>query len=295
MDIRQLTYFLGVVDYGGFGRASEHLLVAQTSLSQAVAGLERDLGVRLFHRLGRGIELTEAGQALIAPARRVLRDVDSARATVDSIGGQFVGQVDLALMPSQGVEPFATVAVMLARSHPGLRIHADPAYTRDEVLDFLRSGRCELGLAGALEAPYPSGFVAHALGTQDMVLVVPPDQGFVDGAVIAQAELDGQRLIVSPPGSVMRQVADAIATVADVHFGVEVAHRSSILPLVLSGAGVAVLSSAWAPLARRSGALVLRLHPTSTLQVALIHRDAALTPAAEAFVTVCRKAAEQQV
>ncbi|CAN5745333.1 MAG: LysR family transcriptional regulator [Actinomycetota bacterium] len=292
MDIRQLTYFLGIVEHGGFGRAAEHLHVAQPSLSQAVAGLERDLGVRLFHRLGRGVELTEAGRALIAPARRVLRDLDSARARVDSIGGQLVGQVDLALMPSQGVEPFATMALRLARRHPGLRIRADPAYTRDEVLDLVRSGRCELGLAGAVPAPYPSGFVAHRLGTQDMVLVVAPEAGFQDGAVVSQGELGGQRLIVSPPGSVMRQVADEIAAVSDVHIAVEVAHRSSVLPLVLSGAGVAVLSSAWTSLARRSGAFVLQLCPTSILEVAIIHRDAPLTPAAEALLDISRQPVE---
>lgn len=293
MDLRQLTYFLGIIEHGGFGRAAEHLHVAQPSLSQAVAALERDLGVRLFHRLSRGIELTEAGRALVAPARRVLRDVDAARSTVDSVRGGLTGRIDLALMPSQGVEPFASMALRLAQTHPGLRISADPAYTRDEVLDLVRSGRCEVGLAGAVRLPYPKDIVAHRLGTQDMMLVVPRDSGFADGAKVDQASLGGQRLIVSPPGSVMRSVADDIAAAADVHFGVEVAHRSSVLPLVLAGAGVAVLSSAWTSLARRSGAYVLHLRPTRTLEVAVVHRDAPLTPAVEALLGILPDRADQ--
>lgn len=295
MDIRQLTYFLGIVEHGGFGRAAEHLHVAQPSLSQAVAALERDLGVRLFHRLSRGIELTEAGRALVEPARRVLRDVDAARATADSVGRALTGRVDLALMPSQGVEPFATMALRLAESHPGLRIRADPAYTRDEVLDLVRSGRCEVGLAGAVPLPYPRDIVARRLATQDMMLVVPPDSGFADGATVDQASLGGHRLIVSPPGSVMRSVADDIAAAADVHVGVEVAHRSSVLPLVLAGAGVAVLSSAWTSLARRSGAHVLRLRPTRTLEVVMVHRDAPLTPAAVALLRIADDMADRGV
>ena len=68
MDIRQLKFFLAVVDHNGFSRAAEHLLVAQPSLSQAIANFERELGMPLFHRIGRGVVLSEAGSALVGPA-----------------------------------------------------------------------------------------------------------------------------------------------------------------------------------------------------------------------------------
>ena len=68
----------------------------------------------------------------------------------------------------------------------------------------------------------------------------------------------------------------------------EVAHRTSILPLVLQGVGLAVLPSAWAPLARQAGACTARLEPTAHLQIALLSRSAPLTPAARAFLTVAR-------
>jgi len=124
MDVRHLKYFLGVVDHGGFGRAATHLHVAQPSLSQAVAALERELGVELFHRIGRRVVVSEPGLALIEPARRAVRELDAVRATVDSLKGRLVGQVDLALMPSQGVEPFSTVALTFGNLYPGLTISA---------------------------------------------------------------------------------------------------------------------------------------------------------------------------
>ena len=68
----------------------------------------------------------------------------------------------------------------------------------------------------------------------------------------------------------------------------EVAHRTSILPLVLQGVGLAVLPSAWAPLARRAGARTARLDPTAHLRIALVSRTAPLTPAAQAFLAVAR-------
>ena len=78
MDVRQLKFFLAVVDHGGFSRAADELMVAQPSLSQAIAGFERELGMPLFHRVGRGVVLSDAGQALVGPARVVLRDIDEA-------------------------------------------------------------------------------------------------------------------------------------------------------------------------------------------------------------------------
>ena len=80
IDVRQLRFFLAVVDHGGFSKAAEQLMVAQPSLSQAIATFEKELGIPLFHRVGRGVVLSEAGQALVGSARTVLRDVDEATA-----------------------------------------------------------------------------------------------------------------------------------------------------------------------------------------------------------------------
>jgi DNA-binding transcriptional LysR family regulator len=80
MDARQLEYFLAIVDHDGFGRAAQHLHIAQPSLSQSIANLERELGIPLFHRIGRGVVLSAAGRELIEPARQVLRDLSTARA-----------------------------------------------------------------------------------------------------------------------------------------------------------------------------------------------------------------------
>ncbi|MGH3631406.1 MAG: LysR family transcriptional regulator, partial [Sciscionella sp.] len=74
MERRQLEYFLAVVDHGGFTAAATELHVAQPSLSHSIKTLERELGAELFHRLPRGVRLTSAGEALVAHARRVLRD-----------------------------------------------------------------------------------------------------------------------------------------------------------------------------------------------------------------------------
>jgi hypothetical protein len=85
LDTRKLRYFLAVVDHDNFSRAAEYLLIAQPSLSQTIAGLEKDLGVPLFHRIGRRAVLSEAGKELIGPARLVMRDLDAAQSAVQAL------------------------------------------------------------------------------------------------------------------------------------------------------------------------------------------------------------------
>lgn len=289
MDARHLSYFLGVVTHGGFGRAAAQLHVSQPALSQSVAALERDLGVPLFHRVPSGVRLTDAGEVLVPHARQVLRDLEAARLATQAVGRDLTGQVDLALMPSQGVEPFATLMQRLTARHPGVKVHASAAFVRDEAVELVRSGTCELGLVGALAAPYPPWVEVHTLGRQEMVLVVPPDSPLPRDRALTPTDLDGQRVVVSPPGSVMRQMADQLMSASTMTSVVETAHRSAILPLVLSGVGVAVLSSAWSQLAQAAGARVCRLVDSMELQVDVIHRPVRLTPAAQVVVDLARE------
>lgn len=291
MDIRHLKYFLGVVDHGGFGRAAAELHVAQPSLSQAVLALERELGVQLFHRTGRAVVVSASGRALIEPARRAVRDLDAFRSTVDTLKGKEAGQVDLALLPSQSIEPFRSIAVRFGQLYPGMMISAQPAYTSADVMRLIGSGACELGLFGSADFLPPAGIHLEPIEEQAMVLIGLPGQPFEDGSVVQHHELSGQRFITSQTGSVMRQVVDEIlASGVDSSIAVEVAHRAAVLPLVLAGGGVAVLAAAWADYARRNGAAVMHLEPAHTLKVTLAYRTpASLTPAAQAFTDVVRQ------
>jgi DNA-binding transcriptional LysR family regulator len=291
MDIRHLKYFLGVVDHGGFGRAATELHVAQPSLSQAILALERELGIQLFHRTGRAVVVSASGQALIEPARRAVRDLDAFRSTVDTLKGKEAGQVDLALMPSQSIEPFRSIAVRFGELYPGMMISAQSAYTGADVMRLIGSGACELGLFGSANLLPPNGIHLEPVEEQAMVLIGLPGQPFMDGSVVQPHELSGQRFITSQTGSVMRQVVDEIlASCEGATIAVEVAHRAAVLPLVLAGCGVAVLAAAWSDFARRNGAAVMHLEPAHTLKVGLAYRTpASLTPAAQAFAGIVRE------
>jgi DNA-binding transcriptional LysR family regulator len=289
MDARQLEYFLAIVDHDGFGRAADHLHVAQPSLSQAMAKLERELGVTLFHRIGRGVTLSRAGTELVEPARQVLRDLRTARASMDSMKGLKRGSVELVAMPSPGIEPLATLIHRFTRHHPGVTVEVGAAFTPEEVVDGVRQGRCELGLVGSPASMRVAGVDVLELEEQPFVLIGGPGAEFPDGDPVPRSAVTGARLVVSPVGSLMRQIVDdLLAEGTALHIVAEVAHRTSILPLVLQGVGLAVLPSAWAPLARRAGARVARIDPTAHLRIALLSRVAPMTPAAGAFLALAR-------
>lgn len=285
MDARQLMYFLAIVEHLNFNRAAEQLHIAQPSLSQAMRTLEHELGVPLFHRVGRGIVLSDAGGQLIEPARQVLRDLDTAKAAVRSTRGLQRGRVELVAMPSPGMEPLSTIIAEFTGAYPGMTLTVDAAFRPDEVVQSVKAGESELGLLGAASEPHTHGLDVLPVENQPLVLISPPGAEASAGP-IARAELAGLRLIASKRGSLMRQlVDDVLASGVDAQIVVEVEHRTSILPMVLSGVGHAVMPSSWTSLAQRSGASVRAIEPASLLRIALVSRRGPLTPAAQAFLS----------
>src|SRR5262245_43503460 len=103
MELHQLRYALAVVDNGTFTAAAAACFVAQPSLSHAIRSLERELGVELFQRVGRRVRLTAAGEAFVAPAREVLRSLDTLRSDVDAVTGLVAGYLDLVALPTLAV------------------------------------------------------------------------------------------------------------------------------------------------------------------------------------------------
>ncbi|MGK2868707.1 MAG: LysR family transcriptional regulator [Mycobacterium sp.] len=296
MEIRQLKFFLAVVDHKGIGRAAAHLRVAQPSLSQAIATFERELGMPLFHRIGRGVVLSEAGTALVGPARVVLRDLDEAQAVMRSLKGLRGGRIDLVTMPSPGMEPLTTILTAFTRAHPEVTVNAEAAFTPEEVLALVRSGAAEIGVLGSAEPTVAEDLDVVALERQALVLISGPQDSGPTDETISRTDLTGCRLIVSQRGSLMRSLVDEVlASGIEVTIAAEIAHRTSILPMVLNGIGRAVMPSSWTESARRSGARVQIITPESHLHVAAVSRRTHLTTPATALMGEARGYAARPV
>ena len=171
MDRRHLEYFLAVAEAGSFTRAAARLTIAQPSLSHAVRLLERELGADLFERGGRGVRLTPAGEALVAPARRTLRSFTLAAGAVRGASDTGYGRVRVMTNTLWAMDPLVRVVGAFRQVRPGARIVVVDPVHRSDVLEAVRSGEADLGLVGG--TPPAGPLASQWLGDQDLVAVVP--------------------------------------------------------------------------------------------------------------------------
>lgn len=285
MDTRRLAIFLAVVDEGGFTLAADALDIAQPSVSQAVRELEDDLGVVLFHRLGRSVRLTPAGEVLVLAARQVRRDLENGRQSVEEVAGLGSGRLDLACLPTLAAAPLAPLVGAFRTAHPEVSIVlADPQDTA-ELLEFVRSGRSEVGLVEDVDV---DDLDTVPLGPQDFLVVLPPRTPATSPYRLRQ--LSRMPLVAAPVGSSTRAMLDdALRSVgATAEVVVEAAQREALLPLIASGSGAGLLPRPMAELARALECVVVEPSPSVSRSVALVHRRGPLTPAASRFVEIAR-------
>jgi LysR family transcriptional regulator, carnitine catabolism transcriptional activator len=290
METRRLAAFLAVVDEGTFTSAADELGVSQPAVSQAVRALEAELGAVLFHRVGRGARLTDAGRALVLPARHALRDVDAARQAVTAVTGLLAGHLELACLPTLAVAPLAPLLGAFRDAYPQVTIALlDPEDTAD-ALNLVADGRCELALVGEVRRRHD--LRSERVATQGFLVVLPP--GATPTGPLRAAELAAMPLVAPPVGSSSRDLLDDVLARhgSSANVVVETAQREALLPLVLAGAGAALVPDALAEAGRRLGCVVAPLDPPVGRPVSLLRRDASLTPAADAFRRLARASAD---
>ena len=286
MDLRQLEYVVAVVDAGGFtaGAATAH--VAQPSLSARV-DLEHELGVELFHRLGRGVQLSSAGEVVADHARRILAEVAALRSAAADVAGVDIGALDLAALPTLAVDPLASLVGSFRREHPAVVVRVaetDDVAGSGGVAGLVRSGKAEVGL---LELPTTaSDLESVPLADQELLAIAAPGTPVPVGRRLGPAPL-----VLTPPGTSSRRVVEvALAGLGlETEVAVEVAQREAIVPLVLAGAGIGFVPGAQAEAARAQGAVVWRPEPRLVRHIGLLHRRGPSSPAARAFLALAQR------
>lgn len=284
MDLRQLEYFLAVVEHGGVHRAAAALRVAQPSLSQSLRRLERDLQVDLFHRVGRGLVLAPAGEALIGPARQMLRTVGAAYDAVREVRDLEAGRIDVASLADLSADPAAIWVAQFRVVKPRVSARMEERGTVSQVTDLVVSGECEVGVS---VLPHPNdGLVHERLLTQHFVVVAPPgtDEGFP--GPVRLRDLDGVPLVLGERHDTTRGWIEGALRAADVEprVSAEVPQRGSVLPMVLNGGGAAIVPLRLALDALLRGAVVRELQPPLRRDIGVVYRVGPLAAATVAFL-----------
>jgi DNA-binding transcriptional LysR family regulator len=288
VELRQLTYFAAVARHRHFTRASEELQVAQPALSQQVRKLEAELGVELLRRSTRRVELTDAGELLLARANRVLTEVESARQELSELSGLLRGHVELGSLPLASLGVPAMLKEFRER-HPGIAIHLHEQ-ALDIILPMLERGELDLtfALAGAGEVGPKN--TAQVLFVEELVVAMALSHPLAKRRSIRLGELHADPLIGFRRGSALRRAVNDHLTATDPapSYAFETFELETIRSLASHGLGVALLPAGYlAP--EGPPVATAHLRPRIRVPVSLVWpTDRRHTPAAQAFLDFAR-------
>lgn len=202
MELRDLEYFLACVETGSLTAAARRSFVAQPTLSHALARLEREVDARLLERSPhRSVQLTAAGALLAVHARAALRSVAAFHQELSAQSGALCGTLRITATSSLTATFLPKVLATLARTHPGLELLI---HTRSSarICGAVRTGRAEIGLLPAEQHPMLRGLSSESLYEEQLVAVSRKRPRGMRGRRLRVDELQGQPLLLSPPGTV---------------------------------------------------------------------------------------------
>ncbi len=242
LELRHLRYFVCVAEEQNIGRAALRLHISQPPLTRQIQQLEELLGVQLFRRTNRGVELTDAGRVLYDDARGILAMTERAIERSSKAAQGLLGRVDAAIFGS-GI--FGVIPVLMRafrEAHPEVSIFLHNM-VKDEQIDALRHRRITVAF-NRLMRPI-DGLVSETLLSEPLFVAMPTDSPLVARTAVSLQELQDVPLVLFPTGSrpsfidrvhEMCRACDFVPRVAQ-----EVGDVVHAVALVATGFGVALV------------------------------------------------------
>lgn len=245
MQLHQLAYFVAVADTRHFTRAAERMRVAQPSLSQQIRALERDVGAELFHRIRGNLSLTEAGEALLPFARRILADTESAYQAVRELDELGRGKVRLGATPSLCTGLLPAMLAGFRTTYPGIELTLHESGSRDLQTD-LAEGALDLAMIVDSRPHDQNVLATQPLLIEELVVISAKDRPApVRRARMRIADLKDTPLVMFRRGYDLRDatVHACRAEGFEPSFAIEGGEMDAVLELVQAGMGIAVVPS----------------------------------------------------
>jgi len=246
MELRQLHYFISVAKELHFGRAAERLGMTQPPLSQQIKALEQDLGVRLFHRTNRRVELTEAGHAFQQDVEQVLEQIALAVSHAQHIHRGQSGVLRLGLTVSAAfTEVFAHAVMTFRQTHANVELSLQEASSAVQI-EALLDRRLDIGMLRPV--PLPEELEAIELLREPLIIVMPVNHPAARGAPDAPIRLEvlaDEDFVTFPSGggiALERHINELCALAGFVpRIRQEAKQASTQIALVAAGLGVAII------------------------------------------------------
>lgn len=297
MELRHLRYFAAVADERHFTRAAARLGIGQPPLSMQIRQLERELGVRLFHRLSRGVELTEAGRLLRERAGSIMAQVEQARADVLRLARGEAGRLRLGFAGATYFQPLVPALIQRYRAQqPEVQLLPEQSNT-PALIEGLHAGTVDL----AFIRPPIGGDEALALETlveEDMQVVLPRQHPLASESTPVPLDALADETFILFPREIGHGLYDAVIGAChragfSPRLGVAAPQISSIVPMVEAGFGVSVVPRS---VSRIGGAGVAYLPIAGDIPrapIGLAWRRDERSAAVREFVSMARQIAER--
>ena len=248
MELRHLRSLIAVAEEEHITRAAERLGVAQPALSRLIKTIEQEIGLQLFRRVPRGVELTDAGRSLLDGARATFANLDRALESARRSARGEEGQISVAFTSATAFHPvvpgvirefretFPRVAVTLAEANAA------------ELIEHVKGDRFDVAFS-RIDVVKLEGLVFHRLLEEPLIVALPKGHALARGQALAVLPLKGlsdETFVVNrrhgAPG-VMRDAVFAACQAAGFspRVGQEAPHVMSTLPLVAAGIGIAIV------------------------------------------------------
>lgn len=238
--LRQLRVFESAARHLSVTRAAEELHLTPPAVSIQIRQLEGHANAALFERLGRGLRLTQAGEAVLARAQEILGLVREAEEAIAGLASVDQGLLDVGVI-NAGDSFFPWLVAAFRDRHPGIRLRLDVA-NREQLLE--RLARHDLDLAVMSHPPSQAGFEAVAFAPHPHLIVAAPSNPLVRKRSVTLAEVAREPLITREPGSathlVMQQVFAEAGIVPRVEM--EIGSNETVKQAVAAGFGLGFLS-----------------------------------------------------
>jgi LysR family carnitine catabolism transcriptional activator len=288
LTIRHLQMLVAAADLRSFSRAAEQIGISQPAFSEAIRRIEEEIGVRVFHRTTRHLELTPDGRRIITTAQDVVRDFKLALETIraDAAGH---GRISVAVLPSLVAAVMPAVLTRFSIQFPNVDV-AIHDIQQERIIGMVQDGLADIGIGTQMGAR--DGLRFSEIGADPFVAVVPPDHPLAAQELVTWQVLASYPFIALTGLSSIRHVADAAFVNADTipRQRCEVEQILSAVALVEAGYGVTALPAS-ACIMFRGRDVVLRpiSNPSSQRRIGLVMLgNRRLTPATSALIEVLR-------
>lgn len=191
---------MAIAEEQSFTRAAQRCFVVQSALSRQIKSLESELGVRLFARTSRKVEVTPAGEAFVKQARLCLQAAERAKASAAAAHGQIRGSLTIGVIPTVTAVDIAAVLGAFRRSYPEVGVHVRTGGS-DEFLRRIAAGQLDVGVLGLAEGVTPRGVQTRELSQERLVAVLRGAP--IGGATPTPPEGPGRRAVRGLSGGVV--------------------------------------------------------------------------------------------